>query len=134
MSSKVLIYKYSQLNVAKYSYMIYKYIYIYIYIYIHHTYIIYTIYIYVYTIHRILQIRISFNPNRVVNILRSKWVKKTRPEVLRYSCNHQVFNSLYLILKTIKIHIKLTKIQKYFSASFLNALSIHVTISFSFLK
>ena len=55
--------------------------------YIHHLYNIY-IYIYIYTINRILQIRISFNPNRVVNILRSKWVKKTRPEVLRYSCNH----------------------------------------------
>ena len=67
-------------------------IYIYIYIYIIHTsfiqYIYIYIYIYIYTINRILQIRISFNPNRVVNILRSKWVKKTRPEVLRYSCNH----------------------------------------------
>ena len=53
---------------------------------------------------------------------------KIRLEVSCYSSNHQIFE-FYLVLKITKIHIKLTKVQKYFSASFLNILSIHVIIS-----
>ena len=85
---------------------IYIYIYIYVYIYM---YIYIYIYIYIY--------------NRV------KKNSKIRLEVSCYSFNHQVFR-FYLVLKIIKIHIKLTKVQKYFSASLLNILSIHAIISF----
>ena len=70
-------------------------------------------------------------------VLKVLWIKcnrvkktfKIRLEVLRYSCNHQVFK-VYLVLKIRKMHIKLTKVQKYFSASFLNILSINAIISF----
>ena len=61
------------------------------------------------------------------------WVKKNskiRLEVSCYSCTHQVFKLFCLVLKTTKIHIKLTKIKKYFSASSLNVLPIHAIISF----
>ena len=43
---------------------------------------------------------------------------KIRLEVSCYSCTHQVFKLFCLVLKTTKIHIKLTKIKIYFSASF----------------
>ena len=45
--------------------------------------------------------------------------------IIRYS-NYSLF---YLVLKITKIYIKLTKIQKYFFASFVNILSSHAIIS-----
>ena len=60
---------------------------------------------------------------------RVKKNSKIRLEVSCNSCNHQVFK-FYLLLKITKIHIKLRKVQKCFSGSFLNILSIHAIISF----
>ena len=61
------------------------------------------------------------------------WVKKNskiRLELSCYWCNHQVFKLFYLILKITKIHIKLTIMQKYSSATSFIVLSIHAIISF----
>ena len=63
------------------------------------------------------------------NVTGVKKNSKIRLEVSSYSCNHQVFK-FNLVLKITKIHIKLTKVQKYFSASSLNILSIHAIIAF----
>ena len=63
------------------------------------------------------------------NVTGVKKNSNIRLEISCYSCNHQVFK-FYLVLKITKIHIKLTKVQKYFSASFLNILSIHAIIAF----